>query len=93
MARYIARIRTNNSWGFVLQSATQSEARFNPQHASFNSLVDTRIICIFLFMEPNKSGPTTIGVPVQGISAISCDNKKYCGKRSKMVLLQLISVY
>jgi len=41
-------------------------------------------------MEPNKSGPNTIGVPGQGISAIPCDNKRYCGKRSKMVLLQLI---
>jgi hypothetical protein len=73
-------IRTINSWGFVLQSATQSEARFKPQHASSNSLVDTSIICIFLSMESNKSGLTTIGVTGQGISASSCDNKNIVGK-------------
>ena len=71
----LVRIRALNSWGFVLQSATQSEATFKPQHASSKSLVDTSIIFIFLFMEPNKSGLATIGVPGQGISATSCDKK------------------
>jgi hypothetical protein len=74
-----------------LQSATQSEERFKPQHASSNSLVDTSIICIFLSMEPNKSGLITIGVPGQGISASSCDNKNIVGNGQRW--LQLISVY
>ena len=46
-------------------------------------MVDTRIIYIFLFVEPNKSGPNTIGVPGQGISAIPCDYKKILWKTVK----------
>ena len=42
-------------------------------------------------MEPNKSGLTTIGVPGQGISASSCDNKNIVENGQRW--LQLISVY